>query len=143
VRKAKLAYVESTAGPKFNKSKAATVSLAQNGLTSDLVLCLEFYVSGFSQIKTGMSSLKTREDKGSGRSHGSSASSGGGGNSAANILIEPAAVIIAGGRSRSGGGGGGGSSSVSAREVSYAVKKPKKAPLMQKTLKSMKTLMRR
>lgn len=85
-----------------------------------------------------MSSLKTREEKGAGRSHGSSASSGGGGNNQNNILIEHAAVVI------SGKGRAGTAPAVAvSRESSAAARKPKKAPLMQKTLKSMKTLMRR
>jgi hypothetical protein len=100
----------------------------------------------FLQIKTGMNSLKIREEKGAQKGHGSSASSGGGGNNnQANIVYEEASVIITGKQRRSAP-----SSSVPrdfssgpSSSSSGAKFKPKKAPLMQKTLKSMKNLLRR
>jgi transcription elongation factor B polypeptide 3 len=110
--KTKLAYVDTTAGPKFSRSKTET-------------------------IKNGMKTLKTREEKGIKRTHGSSASAGGSGSSQ-HVTIEEASVIISAGSKA-----GTAPAQSREREGYSAPKKPKKAPLMQKTMKIIKTLYRR
>ncbi|CAG7824973.1 unnamed protein product [Allacma fusca] len=122
VRKAKLAYVEpSSRGPKFNRSKAAT-------------------------IKNGMKTLKHREEKGP-KTGGPSYSASAGGKAGQNnhVTIEEAAIIIPS-ESRAGSAGAPSvsrSSSSSQSTSSTALKKPRRAPLMQKTMKLIKSIYRR
>ncbi|ODM96887.1 Transcription elongation factor B polypeptide 3 [Orchesella cincta] len=115
VRKAKLAFVDTSSGPRFSKQKAQT-------------------------IKNGMRTLKMKEEKGPKRGVSSSASVGFNnpkGSGEGNVVLEEAIIIAAESRA-----GHAPAPSVS-RESSVAKFKPKKAPLMQKTMKLIRSLNRR
>jgi transcription elongation factor B polypeptide 3 len=118
-RKTKLAFIDTTGGPRFHKEKAQT-------------------------IKNGMKTLKIKEEKGVKTGATSSASVGFNNPKVSGdptkVIVQEASVIIAPG-SRSGHAP---APSVSRdRGESVAKVKPKKAPLMQKTMKLIRSLNRR
>ncbi|CAL8143967.1 unnamed protein product [Orchesella dallaii] len=116
VRKAKLAFVDTTSGPRFSKQKAQT-------------------------IKNGMRTLKIKEEKGPKRGVSSSASVGFNnpkGSGEGNVILEEAVIIAPGSRANHAP-----APSVSRGESSTAKMKPKRAPLMQKTMKLIRSLNRR